>query len=135
MQTVVLSPILTLLAWSVVLLLVQLFMQATTGILEHGLAYALSAQDEERDVEGLYAARIGRAFYNLLETYPVFIALALALAITGKTGGTDLLGAQIWFWARVVYVPIYIAGIPGARTLVWAASVIGLVMMLIGLLA
>jgi uncharacterized MAPEG superfamily protein len=135
MQTVALSPILTLLAWSVVLLLVQMIMQAMTGILEHGLPYALSAQDEERDVEGLYAARIGRAFYNLLETYPVFIALALALAITGKTGGAGLLGAQIWFWARVIYVPVYIAGIPGLRTLVWAASVVGLIMMLIGLLS
>ena len=135
MQTVALSPILTLLAWSVVLLLVQVFMQASTGILENGLSYAMSPQDDEREVEGLYAGRINRAFYNLIETYSAFIALALALAITGKTGGTGLLGAQIWFWARVVYVPIYIAGVPVVRTLVWAASVVGLVMMLIGLLS
>ena len=135
MQTVSISPILTLLAWSVVLLLVQMVMQSGAAILEHGLTYALSAQDEERDVEGLYAARIGRAFYNLLETFPVFIALTLALALTGKTGGTGLLGAQIWFWARVAYVPIYIVGIPVVRTLVWAVSVVGLVMMLIALLS
>jgi len=100
MQTVALSPILTLLAWSVVLLLVQA-LQATTGILEHGLSYALSPQDEGLEVKGLYAGRINRAFFNLLETYPAFVALALALAITGKAGGTGLLGAQIWFWARV----------------------------------
>ena len=135
MQTVALSPIITLLAWSVVLLLVQVAMQAVSGVLEGGLPYAMSARDEGRKVQSLYAGRISRALDNLLETYPAFVALALALAVTGKTGGTGLLGAQIWFWSRVVYVPIYITGIPGVRTLVWAASVIGLVMMLIGLLS
>ncbi len=62
------------------------------------------------------------------------MALALALAVTGKTGGLGATGAQVWFWARVVYVPIYAAGIPYLRTLVWTISAIGLILMLIALL-
>jgi uncharacterized MAPEG superfamily protein len=44
-------------------------------------------------------------------------------------------GAQLYFWARVVYVPVYAAGIPVARTIVWTASIVGLVMVLLAALA
>ena len=50
--------------------------------------------------------------------------------MSGKAGGLGATGAVIWFWARVVYVPVFAAGIPVLRTLVWTVSVIGLVMML-----
>jgi uncharacterized MAPEG superfamily protein len=123
-----------LLGWSVVLLLVQLALQATMGVVEHGPPYAFSPRDEGREVKNLVGARLGRAYYNLLETYPVFVALALALAVTDQTGGLGATGAQIWFWARIVYVPLYAFGIPYIRTLVWTVSAIGLVMMLIALL-
>jgi uncharacterized MAPEG superfamily protein len=39
-----------------------------------------------------------------------------------------LLGAQIFFWARVVYAAVYLAGIPWVRTAVWAVSVIGMLL-------
>ena len=123
-----------LLGWSVVLLLVQLALQATAGVIENGPPYAFSPRDEGKQVKGIVGARLSRAFYNLLETYPAFVALALALAVASKTGGLGETGAQIWFWARVVYVPIYAFGIPYLRTLVWTISAVGLVMMLIALL-
>jgi uncharacterized MAPEG superfamily protein len=44
------------------------------------------------------------------------------------------LGAQLYFWARVAYVPVYASGIPFARTAVWTVSIIGLVMVLTGAL-
>jgi uncharacterized MAPEG superfamily protein len=81
------------------------------------------------------AARLERAFYNLLQTFPAFVALALALALTGKTGGLGAIGAHLWFWARIVYVPLYAFGIPGLRTAAWAVALIGLILMLIALLA
>jgi uncharacterized MAPEG superfamily protein len=36
------------------------------------------------------------------------------------------LGARIFFYARVAYFPIYLAGITYVRTLVWIVSLIGL---------
>ena len=81
------------------------------------------------------AGRLLRALKNLLETYPAFIALVLALVVTGKTGGLGATGAWLWLVARVVYVVLYAAGIPVFRTLVWSASIIGLVLMLIRLMS
>ncbi len=130
MQASAMSTEITLLGWSVVLLIVQIALQASAGVLELGLPYALTARDERKQVQGLYAGRLERALRNLLESYAAFVALALALAVTGKTGGMGALGAQVWFWARIVYLPLYIFGIPGLRTLVWTVSLIGLLMML-----
>jgi len=45
-----------------------------------------------------------------------------------------LLGAQVAFWARVAYVPIYIAGIKVVRSLVWMTGAAGYVLMVIELL-
>ena len=38
------------------------------------------------------------------------------------------LGAQIFFWARLAYLVIYISGIPWARTALYVISVIGMVL-------
>ncbi|WP_176717045.1 MAPEG family protein, partial [Xanthomonas translucens] len=32
------------------------------------------------------------------------------------------LAAQLYFWARLAYVPLYAAGVPYLRSLVWAVS-------------
>lgn len=126
---------LTLLAWSVVLLLAQIVLQAISATGELGLGYAMGPQDDQRKPTNVYAGRFKRALQNLLETYPAFVALALALTLTGKVGGWGATGTLVWFWARVVYVPLYALGIPVVRTLVWAASIAGLILMLIGLWA
>ena len=94
-----------------------------------GPSYALSTRDGSR-VPGPVTGRLTRGLANFLETYAAFVALALALAVSGKAGGLGATGALIWFWARVVYVPVFAAGIPVLRTLVWTVSMIGLVLML-----
>ncbi len=133
METAAASTEIWVLVWSVVLLLVQIVLQASVlGDLTP--AYLFSPRDEERKTNSVLAGRLFRALKNLLETYPAFIALVLALVVTNKTGGIAATGAWLWLIARVVYVLIYAAGIPVIRTLVWAASIIGLVMMLIRLL-
>lgn len=129
-----LSTEMTLLGWSVVLLLVQIVLQASASAMETGLPYALTPRDERREPRSAMTGRLDRGLRNLLETYPAFVALALAIEITGQAGGMGAIGAQIWFWARVLYVPVYALGIPVVRTILWTASVVGLVMMLIELL-
>ena len=68
------------------------------------------------------------------EALPVFLTLALLNLILG-TGDMATTGATVFLVARVLYVPAYLAGIVGVRTLIWIASVVGLVMMLIPILA
>ena len=61
----------------------------------------------------------------------------MPLALVAHSAGLDaevLMGAQIAFWARVAYVPIYIAGIKVVRSLVWMAGAAGYVLMVIELL-
>lgn len=44
------------------------------------------------------------------------------------------LGAQLYFWARLAYVPVYAAGIPYLRTLVWVVSIVGIILLLVAML-
>ena len=57
-------------------------------------------------------------------------AAVLAVVLTQRTSGDTALGAQVYFWARLAYLPLYAAGIPYVRTLVWAASFWGLLQLL-----
>ena len=47
---------------------------------------------------------------------------------------SDASGATLFFWSRVLYVPVYYAGVVYLRTLVWLASIVGLAMMVLALL-
>ena len=125
---------LQVLAWSVILLLATVTFQATVTTTAVGIDYNVSNRDEGRQPAGVTAPRAKRAIANYLETYPAFIALALALAVTGKSGGAGASGAILWIVARTLFFPIYVIGIPVVRTLAWAASIVGLVMMLVRLM-
>ena len=72
--------------------------------------------------------RAERAAHNSIEAAVFFVPLALIAHVAGL-GQEALLGAQIAFWARVAYVPIYIAGIKYLRSLVWGVGAVGYVMM------
>ena len=133
MPALALSTEITVLGWSVVLLLVQIILQAVST---YDLGpYLLGPRDDNRQSGNVMAGRLKRALENLLETYPAFVALALALAVTGKAGGIAATGAWLWLAARAVYVPLYAFGVPAVRTLVWCVSIVGLLMMLVRLMA
>ena len=123
------------LAWSVILVFAQIAIQAGFATSETGVAYNASARDDAAAPKSPVSGRARRALNNLLETYPVFLALALALAATGRSGGTGADGAVLWLVARVAYVPVYLAGVPYLRTAIWIASIVGLLMMIARLVA
>ncbi|WP_371741400.1 MAPEG family protein [Bradyrhizobium sediminis] len=116
-----------------VLLLAQLFLQSISSTVEMGGDYKAGPRDEPRVVQGIFAGRADRAFRNLLETFPIFAALALSLVVTGRNGGLGALGAQAWVVTRVLYLPLYFIQIPYARSLVWLVSVLALAAMLVRL--
>ena len=62
------------------------------------------------------------------------VALALVAHATGKADATALLGAQLFFWARLAYALIYVAGIPWLRTGAWAVSVVGMALIFVQLI-
>lgn len=119
---------LKMLLFSAVLLILQLVFQAIGGIVQNGLGQAVGSRDEPAETGG-YAGRFERAFYNMLETFPVFATLAIMVHITESWNQTTALGAQLYFWARVLYVPAYVSAVPLARTVIWTVSLIGMAMM------
>jgi uncharacterized MAPEG superfamily protein len=90
-----------------------------------GLLAAMGNREHDVDCSGL-PARTERAAKNMLENMVLFSALALAASAGGVADPHVELGARIFYWARLVYIPIYMIGIPVARTAVWAISVVGM---------
>lgn len=116
---------LKLLLYSIVVLIVLLVMQTVAGMIQNGLGYTLSPRDEGSDGHG-YGARLERAFYNMLETFPIFATLVIMVELTEGWTSLTALGAQLYFWGRVFYVPAYVSGIPFARTIIWLVATAGM---------
>jgi uncharacterized MAPEG superfamily protein len=97
-----------------------------------GLKHSLGPRDHQQPYS-VVGARAARALGNMQEALPVFLALAL-MNLFVNPGADAITGAWIFLIARVVYVPLYLAGVPVLRTLAWAVSWVGLIMMLLPLL-
>ena len=123
------SPILVLLALSVALLVFHIALQGMLATRELGSQWNAGPRDDARAPTGKLAGRAERASANFRETYPAFVALALALALAGDPSGWGLAGAWLWFVARLVYIPLYLAGIPYIRSFVWLVALAGLAVM------
>src|SRR4051812_9748761 len=124
-----------MLCWSVVLGLVQLVIATTLALKDQGRAYNISPRDLPPPSVTVLTARFQRAFGNFRETFVYFAVAVLVVTLLNKTNTTTALGAQLYFWARLIYVPFYAAGVTGVRTAIWTASIVGLVMVLLGALA
>ena len=123
-----------MLCWSVVLGLGQLAVATLGGLVDQGLPYNISSRDLPPPSITRITARLQRAFGNFRETFVYFAVAVLVVTTMVKNTPTSALGAQLYFWSRVAYVPVYAAGIPVLRTLIWAASIAGLVMVLLAAL-
>jgi uncharacterized MAPEG superfamily protein len=69
------------------------------------------------------AGRADRAARNMLENMVLFIAAFAAAHAAGKGETT---GAAIFFFARLAYWLVYLAGIPYLRTALWAVGLVGI---------
>jgi uncharacterized MAPEG superfamily protein len=127
------KPELALLAWAVLLTFIQMLVAVIGATLQVGLPALAGNREGLAPCTG-WAGRAARAHHNMLESLVLFAALVLAAVVAGKTNSATLLGAQLFFWARLVYAVVYFAGIPWLRTAVWLVSVIGLALIFLQLL-
>ena len=123
------------LAGSVLLVLVQIVLAAQLAHRQYGSRWAASARDAPVGPPTLLVGRAQRAFSNLMETYPLFVAAVLAVAVTHRTGAWSLIGAHLYLWSRVVYLGLYLAGVPLIRSLVWNVALAGILIVLAQLFA
>ncbi len=128
------SPEIKYLAWSIALGLVYVLVAATLGTAQRGLDWNVGNRDGESKPLTGAAGRAHRASWNFLETFPFFAAAVLAVVLIKVNSAHTAQGAMLYFWARALYLPVYVVGIPYLRTLVWAVSFVGLLEVLWALL-
>ena len=122
---------LKLLLAAVIVGMVQIVWAAAAGSGgERNFGWLTGPRDDPKPVGGV-AGRLDRALKNFLETFPLFAAALIACVVAGKTGPLTLYGAVLYVVARALYVPLYASGVSVVRTLVWTASVIGIVMAIV----
>ena len=115
---------------SVLLGLAQLMAAAMLSTRDKGVAHNLSPRDEEGAPVSLLTGRMQRAFANFKETFAFFAAAVLLVTILGRESELSAWGAQLYFWARLAYVPVYAAGIPRLRSAISTVSLTGLMLVL-----
>ncbi|PWB20620.1 hypothetical protein DCO49_18290 [Stenotrophomonas sp. SPM] len=125
---------LTLLAWAMLLGFVYIFAASAVVTHERGMKWNASARDAPDVPLSPLAGRLKRAQANFFETFPFFAAAAIAVVVAGRSNETTVLAAQVYFWARVVYLPLYAAGVPYVRSLVWVVSIVAIFKLVFALL-
>lgn len=121
------------LVWSVALTFIIMLIAVMGATAEVGLPKLAGNRDDVPRMGG-WAGRATRAHLNMLESLVLFAILVLVAQAANIHNGSTLLGAQLFFWGRVAHAVIYIAGIPWLRTLAWAVSVAGLIMLFIAVI-
>lgn len=71
------------------------------------------------------AARADRAARNMLENLLLFVAALVAAHLGGASQDRIDLGARLFFYARLLYFPVYLLGITHVRTILWSVGVVG----------
>ena len=121
------SPDLKYLLLSTILTFVQVLVAAMGANQAVGLNTLAGNREGLGEIPG-WAGRAKRAHLNMIENMVLFAALVLIATAAGKANAMTAMGAMIFFWARLAYAVIYVAGIAWLRTLAWFVSVIGMAM-------
>jgi uncharacterized MAPEG superfamily protein len=125
---------LTVLALGCLLLLAHVLLAGRYRTRQYGTEWNMGARDEDMPPLDKVAGRLDRARGNYLETFPVAIVALLGLTIADRTSDLTAIAAWVWLAARSVYLPLYWAGIPKVRTLVWGIGFLALLVLLGALL-
>jgi uncharacterized MAPEG superfamily protein len=124
-----------ILALGALLLFIHIFIATRFKTAQYGRKWNASARDGELPEPNPVSGRLMRAQANFQETFPIAIVALLGVVVAGKTSQSTAIGGWIWLGARIVYLPLYWAGIPVIRTVVWTIGMIGVAILIWPLLA
>lgn len=125
------SPEMMVLMLAVVLGFVHLTIQAASATSVRGAKWNLSSRDATLPPLTGLAGRAERAFANFKETFPFFLAAVFLVMHSGRAGNLSAIGAYIYLAARLIYLPLYLFDVVGARTAVWSLSALGVLLILV----
>lgn len=115
---------------SAVLGVVYLLAAVLPSVAVRGLPWAMGPRDEPAADVGKIGGRLDRAWKNFCETFPIFAAAVLADLFLKGGGELGALGAQLYFWGRVAFLPLYALGLPYVRTIAWTVALVGIGLLL-----
>lgn len=124
------APELIVLALGAVLLLVHILLAGRYKTQQYGTKWNMGARDEDLPPLNPVAGRLVRAQANYQETFPIAIVALAGVVIAGRTSDLTATAAWVWLAARVIYLPLYWAGVPKLRTLVWGVATLALLVVL-----
>jgi len=119
-----------ILALGALLLLVHIFTATRFKTAQYGRKWNVGARDEALPPPTPVTGRIMRAQANFEETFPIAIVALIGVVLANRTSALTALGGWIWLGARVVYLPLYAAGVPVIRTIAFVISMVGLGMVI-----
>ena len=122
---------LTVLGLAVVLALVQLVLYAVPANREVGVDWTTGP----RDTPALHklsvrTGRLQRAYANHIEGLVLFGAAVLIVVASGRGSDLTAMAAWVYLAARVIYVPLYWAGVPMWRSVVWMVGLTATMIMI-----
>lgn len=128
------TPALVWLTLTLLVALVYIFAPAAARTLKFGAQWNAGARDKDMGDPGVLAGRLARAQANLFETLPLMIGAVLIAHVVKADPAQSAFGAQLYFWARVVYLPLYALGVPYLRSLAWLVGLYGLFTTIVAIL-
>lgn len=127
------TPELTYLAYTILLLFIVVMIQASANIRTHG-GVVLANNRDNLGPPSAFGARAKRNVENLRENLWFFAPLVLIAAVANISNQWTVLGAQVFFWARVAHAIIYLAGWPIIRPFFWLAGIIACALIFLSVL-
>lgn len=124
---------LTALVLAILLGFAHLFIAANASTHVRGIKWNTGPRDEQKQALYGVPGRLDRAFRNYLETFAFFAAAVLIAHLANRHNALTVYGAWLYLIARVIYLPLYAAGIAYIRSLVWCFATVGILMILAGL--
>ncbi|GAB4522535.1 MAG: MAPEG family protein [Roseibium sp.] len=112
-----------------VLYFCQIYLSAALYLPAEGLLRHAGGRDVLPE-KGKFTARSDKALVNMKENLPFFLVPAvLACVLPEVDMDLAVTGAQVFFFGRLLYVPAYLSGIPGPRSVAYGVALSGVLMM------
>ena len=122
---------------SVLLYLVMIVVQAVAATVsgKASIGELVGARDNlPSDGLSTFHARARRAQANFTEGMVMFVPLIFAALHLNDLSAFTGIGAAMFFYGRLAFAPLYYLGVPWLRTLAWAVSIVGIVLIMLELI-
>ena len=117
---------LMMLLYSALLLLLIILAQAGLAISQNGLMAQAGSRDSLAE-PSVVRKRLQRLTANMQENLVIFAIFVLAANAAGVSNDTTVLGATLFFFARLAHAVVYAFGWPMIRPLFYFVGVYGMV--------